>query len=251
MSKYSTIFLFLISFTAYSFGIESTTEQTPRKSRIERTGGEILKKGSYLGRVSVISTQSRVALSDIEAVAAIFANETEMNFVAVQHAAASPRDLLKATSSAAAVIVVDDPTQPVLLFAPEEGWATVNVAVIVDDISTERGKARLFIPRVRKEIMKALSLVCGGGASEYPNNPMSTVKLRDLDNVDEVLPMDKLNNALKHLERLGVTRKEMTTYRKACQEGWAPAPTNEIQRAIWEQTHELPSEPIKIIFEGR
>jgi hypothetical protein len=25
-----------------------------------------------------------------------------------------------------------------------------------------------------------------------------------------------------------------TTYRKACEEGWAPMPTNSIQKAIWE-----------------
>ena len=25
-----------------------------------------------------------------------------------------------------------------------------------------------------------------------------------------------------------------STYRKACREGWAPAPTNDVQKAIWE-----------------
>ena len=27
------------------------------------------------------------------------------------------------------------------------------------------------------------------------------------------------------------------TYRQACIEGWAPAPTNDVQKAIWEKVH--------------
>ena len=43
-----------------------------------------------------------------------------------------------------------------------------------------------------------------------------------------------------------VLQQEVSTYKKACEEGWAPNPTNEFQKAIWDKVHELPTEPIKI-----
>ena len=43
--------------------------------------------------------------------------------------------------------------------------------------------------------------------------------------------------------------QEVTTYKKACQEGWAPNPTNEWQQAIWDETRQLPTKPIKIEFD--
>ena len=42
----------------------------------------------------------------------------------------------------------------------------------------------------------------------------------------------------------------VSTYLKACEEGWAPTPTNEYQKAIWEQVkadkERGPTNPIKI-----
>ena len=38
----------------------------------------------------------------------------------------------------------------------------------------------------------------------------------------------------------------LTTYRKACEEGWANPPTNDVQKAIWDKVHALPTEPLKI-----
>jgi hypothetical protein len=58
-----------------------------------------------------------------------------------------------------------------------------------------------------------------------------------------------------YLKSLGVTPAEMTTYRKACREGWAPAPTNDIQKAIWEQVkadkERGPTNPLKISMPKR
>ena len=41
------------------------------------------------------------------------------------------------------------------------------------------------------------------------------------------------------------------TYRQACQEGWAPAPKNDEQKAIWNQVHAIPDKPIKIEFDPK
>jgi hypothetical protein len=34
---------------------------------------------------------------------------------------------------------------------------------------------------------------------------------------------------------MGIKPARMTTYRKACEEGWAPMPTNSVQKAIWDE----------------
>ena len=44
----------------------------------------------------------------------------------------------------------------------------------------------------------------------------------------------------------GVTVRATTNYKTACREGWAPAPTNDVQKAIWDKVHAMPTEPIKI-----
>ena len=41
------------------------------------------------------------------------------------------------------------------------------------------------------------------------------------------------------------------TYKEACEEGWAPAPTNEIQKAIWDKVRATPKNPMKIEFDPK
>jgi hypothetical protein len=50
---------------------------------------------------------------------------------------------------------------------------------------------------------------------------------------------------------MGVTPTLVAHYRQACKQGWAPAPTNDVQRAIWNKVHELPSDPIKIKYDPK
>ena len=50
--------------------------------------------------------------------------------------------------------------------------------------------------------------------------------------------------------RRGVRSVRLASYRQACREGWAPAPTNDVQRAIFEQVkadkERGPTNPITI-----
>lgn len=71
--------------------------------------------------------------------------------------------------------------------------------------------------------------------------------------LDKVLlidyPPDEYARTLDYLKRYGVEPYVETTYRHACQEGWAPTPTNDYQKAIWEKERKLPSNPLKIEFD--
>ena len=43
----------------------------------------------------------------------------------------------------------------------------------------------------------------------------------------------------------------VATYKRACREGWAPTPTNDVQRAIWEKVHAIPDKPLTIEFDPK
>jgi hypothetical protein len=43
--------------------------------------------------------------------------------------------------------------------------------------------------------------------------------------------------------RLGLGRVQKMTYRRACAEGWAPAPTNEYQKAVWDAVKARKAKP--------
>ncbi len=77
-------------------------------------------------------------------------------------------------------------------------------------------------------------------------NILSEVKLEKTYDLQNTLPQDVTMRQLKYLADMGGKPQSRTTYRKACEEGWAPAPTNDVQKAIWDKVHEMPTEPIKI-----
>ena len=136
-----------------------------------------------------------------------------------------------------------------MLAAVEDRWAVVNVRKRAEGFGSEEAKNKFMPGRSQKEVLRALAAVGGGLTSRYPNNIMGIAKLADLDICPVVLPGDTMNAVRRHLEKDGVMPAVKSTYRQACLEGWASAPTNEIQKAIWDQVHSIPDKPIKIEFD--
>ena len=127
----------------------------------------------------------------------------------------------------AVVIVVDNATDPAILVAPEDKWAKVNIGKFKD---------KNVKSRTQMELLRAFCYLCGGIGSEY-NNPLTgfignPAQLDDSPVAE--LPIDVINRCSPYLKQLGVIPYIESTYRKACREGWAPAPTNDVQKAIWE-----------------
>lgn len=217
----------------------------------DKDAGWLIRKGTYQGLVAFVDTQDSLAFSNVQAVAAQLASETKLNIVALRHAAGKPADLKRELGVQALVSVIDDPNEPTMLIAPEDHWGAVNVAKLVDDLKSERAKAKFRDKRARKELIRAFSLMCGGGASQFPGNMMNAATMRELDLSVDTIPVDMVGNYTTHLKAYGVTQKEMVTYEIACQEGWAPNPTNDAQKAIWDEVHAPPKNPIKIEFDPK
>lgn len=132
------------------------------------------------------------------------------------------------------ITVVDIPDYPSILIAPENGWAQVNVAALAKD----NPSAEVLDRRVKKELWRAFVMLFGGGnSSMLAQDLMRPVNsLADLDAKPNLAPgPEPFNAVLEGARARGITPVYRTTYRQACIEGWAPAPTNDFQRAILEK----------------
>jgi hypothetical protein len=171
----------------------------------------------------------------------------------VEHKVLTMADALKGmpkNGEAIAVLIVDDGAWDVPMFvAPEKGWAIVNVAPLKKD-----SKSDAFIKaRLEKEIVRAALYVCGGANSQYENSLMKPIQeAKELDMLmNSGAPMDVVGRTYNYLPSFGISPNPYVTYLQACKQGWAPAPTNDIQKAIWDKVHATPKNPMKIEFDPK
>ena len=203
------------------------------------TGGRLAKPGTQRGEVAVVDCQKSADRAWIEESVAYFTKCSRFKVTLSQGEFDVMKPQVKGSLS---LFVVDDAGLPTMLAAPDDRWALVNVAKLKSD------KQPFFKARVRKELSRAFAMLCGAFCSTFKQTlPGAVAKVEDLDAfVDPSLPMDVLARLPSYTKAFGVTPAVITTYRNACQQGWAPAPTNECQKAIWDKVHAMPTEPIKI-----
>ena len=220
-----------------------------REAAIARAGGYVARPGSMKGRIAFIDAGSGIGEEELRKVVSALGEKRAKYDVRVEKAEAGTPAAIKAKSGAdVAVVVVDDDATPTLLVAPEDHWAAVNVRKVSEGL---KGSAveRFRASRCRKEILRAFTFVCGGVASSFDGNILDVSRPAELDLRDEFIPFDKFAVFTKHLSGIGVMPRRLATYKRACKEGWAPTPTNEVQKAIWDEVRQLPSKPIKIEFD--
>ena len=215
------------------------------------SGGYVVKPGTFTGRIVLYDAQSSYAHSNIVRLAGFLTDQTRLNVVAEKGTLADPEDVKKALSAQIVLRIVDDANTPAMLIAPEDRWGIVNVSKLVDDLPTPAAKARFRDKRAWKEIIRTFSLLCGGGSSMFPGNMMNATTMRQLDHAVDTMPADVVERYVKYLKPLGITPREQMAYSYACLEGWAPAPTNDVQKAIWKKVHQIPDKPITIEYDPK
>lgn len=220
------------------------------KMMMRRYGGVVRKAGSAHGRFVFVNAQSRVGDADFKRVMEVI---DEKIFLTCEYAKATvakpwnPSGEIKSLKADMAVVVVDSDDVPALLTAPEARWAVVNVRPLADGCDGEA-----LSHRVRVEMLRAFALI--GGAAFMQMDPVvmmgNVLSAKDLDMIrEEGFGVDVAYAISKRLPELGVTPWKETTYKRACEEGWAPAPTNEVQQAIWDKVHAIPDQPLKIKYQ--
>ena len=228
--------------------VAKPTETDRLRESIAATAGGLLEKpNSSSGLIAFIDTQSEMNGTNIPAAVEVIRGSTAKYPMRALRMEPDTPDALKARSGAdVAVIVVADDRTPALLSAPENRWAVVNVRKLAAGLGTDAARAKFYDSRCRKEIIRAFASVVGGLGSSFPGNIMSVGRIEDLDLCEEFIPFDKVSAIKQYLRDCGVIPARYATYRVACREGWAPPPTNDVQKAIWDKVHQLPTEPIKI-----
>lgn len=217
----------------------------PKMTIEERTGGFIKKLPKKTNKIYFVNAQNRASDALIESARAKLdrAIRVDISMTNGTFELNGPKIVGELS-----LYIVDDAKLPMSLIAPEARWAVVNVA----PLATGRGeKPAFFEARVRKEIARIGCLLFGGVGSDYKQNLLSFVS--DPEGLDrsatDDLPVDGLQRCERYLRDVGVRQWRLVTYRDACQHGWAPAPTNDVQKAIWEQVRKIPDKPIKITYD--
>ena len=221
--------------------------ETMGRVKYNRTGGIVRKDGSAKGQFVLINAQKDIPRSAIaDALATIDRQvKIQVKIVDVENIKiGSIGEEIAIANGGGGVAVVSDAELPAIIAAPEDGWGIVNVARLKDSDESK------FYSRTRKEILRAFALAAGAMYAAQGDFVLQPVrKPTDLDNLQrEEFGAIILNIFPLSLPYLGITPWQQATYVKACEQGWAPAPTNEVQQAIWDKVHEMPSEPIKIKY---
>lgn len=233
----------------------NTAEKTRRKlDRAQmrqrwyaRTGGEVQVPGSKTGRIVFVNAQGEKNRDLISQIALDFAEQHKITVDVEEGAFSLPKPAVKGEAS---LFVVNDANLPMILHAPEDRWTMANFA----HLGEGRGaKPQFYDERVKKELTRGVCLLAGAQTSNYPDSLLTSVtKPDDLDRfLGCRLQVDIQERFVPYLKGLGITPAKFVTYRQACQEGWAPAPTNDVQRTIWEKTHQIPDRPMTIEFDPK
>lgn len=132
------------------------------------------------------------------------------------------------------VELTDVPGRPVVLAAPDTHWGAVNVTWLKSDNPTPVVLAQ----RIAKQVWRAASIALGGANTVFRPCLMYNIEtLKELDECPIRPSPEALNRMGGGVRDIGFGRFRRVTYRKACEEGWAKAPTNDIQKAVWEKVH--------------
>lgn len=215
-----------------------------RNLEIRRGGPKIPRPGTLKGKIVIVNAQTSADAVWLDAAVAYLRKETNFTIELTTGEFAFPKPRIQ---GGATLYVIDDPKMPRVLAATEDRWCMMNVAPL------KNAKSAFFEARVKKEISRAFAMLCGGMTSNYGISLVGAVtKSEDLDVFpDGKLPIDVVMRMEPYMTNLGVIPAKLVPYRIACQEGWAPAPTNDVQKAIWDEVRSLPQKPMKIEYDPK
>jgi hypothetical protein len=207
-----------------------------RSNLLAKTGG-LIHSPAEGPVILFLNTQSRVAaatLNDpVEQIARMLRLSAVRKDAPTDKPIAAALTALEDSHNAAVVILSDVEGYPSLLIAPENRWALVNVAALAGAGTS----AETLAERTQKEVWRAFGHLMGAAHSNFEACLMKPVLApEDLDAlIGRCLSPEPFNKIMAHALKLGMVPQRMSTYRKAVEEGWAPAPTNDFQKAIWNE----------------
>ena len=228
-----------------------STESTRVKVNpiLRKTGGFIERPGIKAGQISILNGQSIVNDDAIKEVTSKLAKMVRVK-VNIKESNIQTLDVnlkkafLSDGANYAIFLIADNKNEETIGIFPDQKYAFVNIAALNVDHPTPA-----FIKaRTQKAIARAFLYLTGGASSQNDHNVMSPIStIKDLDKIaNDAIPVDVVARVYKYLPLSGCNINTRVPYVLAVREGWAPAPTNEYQKAIWDKIHAMPTAPIKI-----
>ena len=260
-TKWTFLIVALIVAVSYAEGVIGATdsgrstkaEQTSRRSKRSRenTGGFLVRPAKGKS-IRFANAQTLVSEDILAATAKEISQVLGINIVVsrLEDANTNPAVLIDDQTAGAIVVRASgNPLAATMIVAPENAWAVMDVGALAKD----GADVNVLAGRVHKEMWRTVAIMLGASDSTFRPCLLEPVhSLADLDalKAKQVCP-EPYGNIQRNAKNLGCGTPVFTTYRVACQEGWAPAPTNDVQKAIWNEYHELPTKPITIEFDPK
>lgn len=244
------IIIALAALSVASLVAEDTKEPTAKKSNKEimdhiamkRYGGKIRQPNSECGEIVFVNSQKTVDASVLSK--AIDKLERQFKYIVK----ISDKDV-DASASRLVVRLEDLDRKERVLLAPESYWVSVNVK----SLAADNPPKAILADRFEKEVRRAFAFVCGGTCGTEPGGICRMVNsLSDLDAIPGLdFALDIEARIVNNMNETEVKPYRIAKYSEAVQEGWAPAPTNDYQQAIWDKVHAMPATPMKIEFDPK
>ena len=188
--------------------------------------------------VSILDEQSIVERDAIERIASEMQSMLMIPVAVNASSNVAVRIRLRADEKAAPLVIM-----------PDNAIAIVDVKAL----SVDKPAMPLLETRLSKEIWRGLVYVLGGGNTYVQNCVMKQVSsLKGLDAIpSRTACPDAYLRIAESARAIGLNPLRRVTYRQACKEGWAPQPTNDVQKTIWEEIHAIPDKPITIEYDPK
>lgn len=252
MNKAFKIFI-TMSVTLTIFHEVSAIEETSDEIEMRMFGGYVKKQNSSKGKIVILNAQKEIDSSELKQCISIIKQDIKPEILwhdVKEISLPNPLSSIKNANGNIGVVIINNVNYPSLLTAPEEGWSIINVA----SLAIDKPNSKKLASRVRKEILRGFALAAG--CSFMARGPFvlrpNVRRPRDLDFIkEECYGIDAIRTLSYSMRYYGIVPWIVTTYENACSLGWAPAPTNEYQKAIWDKVHAAPENPMKIEFDPK
>ena len=251
--------IFTIGVIAMTMSMSANAQNRPGRTRPDahsKPSGGLVEKPYSGNYFRIVNAQRTVSDEKIRSFVLKMRLETLLPFesqlgepIGAEAARQAAESLVGEARVGAGFVVVDDPERNTHIDSAEGCWAVLNIA----PLKTDSPEAKTLETRCAKMLWRAAARTLGVGYSAHDPSvlkPFST--LAELDANLEMKPSPDGSNAmLRNAAEYGMTPLTIASYRTACRNGWAPAPTNDVQRTIWDEIHAIPNNPMKIEFDPK
>lgn len=211
-------------------------------------GGRIAVWPKDPGAFAIVDAQSTMSTEEVASVSKQLFESFPINLQLQKGKAPDIRNMsvaLRELNAKGGIWFVDDRSLPIVLAAVENGWGILNIAALAAD---NPNKDVLNL-RVTKEFNRLFGYL--NGVSESMTVPGCVFKpAHGLAGLDALacrqFSPEAYSKIVRYLDEEGYKQIRVSSYYEACEQGWAPAPTNAVQKQIWDKVHALPKAPIKI-----